>query len=216
MSDQAQQAEQQAQGVLHRIIAAVKAHPLYEPVASVFMWQDLVKSGLIFAIGCFFFFLVIVGDYSVLTLTSYMALTVLTVSFVYLKMQTMRGNENPFKDRLQKPDPAATQALVEAHVRAIVEIWEAVKELLITVFFSADIVLTVIATTVLFVTSLLGKWFQPASLLFIEFLVLFVWPRLYSEKKDTIDAFVGKAVGAVKEKVGPILAKLPINKFKRE
>jgi hypothetical protein len=65
------------------------------------MWTDLVKSGLIFAIGCFFFFLVIVGEYSVLTLTSYMALTVLTVSFVYLKMQTMRGNENPFKYALK-------------------------------------------------------------------------------------------------------------------
>ncbi len=63
---------------------------------------------------------------------------------------------------------------------------------------------------------MLGKWFQPASLLFLGFLVLFVWPRLYSEKKDTIDAFVGKVVGAVKEKAGPILAKLPLNKFKRE
>jgi hypothetical protein len=53
---------------------------------------------------------------------------------------------NYFRDRLQKPDPAATQALVEAHVRAIVDIWEAVKEFLITVFFSADIVLTVIVS----------------------------------------------------------------------
>jgi hypothetical protein len=66
------------------------------------------------------------------------------------------------------------------------------------------------------VTSLLGKWFQPASLLFLGFLFLFVWPRLYTEKKQTIDAFVGRAVGAIKEKVGPILAKLPLNKFKRE
>lgn len=66
-------------------------------VIGILYWRDLVRSGLVFSIGCFFFFLVIVGEYSCITLGSYMALTVLLVSYGYIRFQTIRGGENPFK-----------------------------------------------------------------------------------------------------------------------
>jgi hypothetical protein len=85
--------------IKHLLIQSVFviANNVASTVTDILYWRDLVRTGLVFSIGCFFFFLVIVGEYNCLTLGSYMALTVLFVSYGYIKFQMIRGGENPFK-----------------------------------------------------------------------------------------------------------------------
>jgi Reticulon len=50
----------------------------------VFHWRDPVESGLVFVIVCFFYCLLSFGEYSVITLVSYLLLTGLLVSGLYV------------------------------------------------------------------------------------------------------------------------------------
>jgi hypothetical protein len=215
--DQAQALAEQLPkaGIWHRIHEALQEHPFYGPVTDVLYWRDLVRSGLIFSIGCFFFFLVIIGEYSTLTLGSYMMLTVLLVSYGYIKFQTMRGGENPFRDRLQHAE-IATKEQVERHVESLWKIIETTKGVLIDVFFTADLVLTLRAASIFFILSLLGKWFQSATLFFVVFVFLFTWPRLYEEKREQIDALWDKISTPIAEKINLILSKVSFGKKKKD
>ena len=66
-------------------------------------WNDPVQSALVFGIGNFFFFLITYGEYSVLTLFSYLALALIFVcgGYVYVTMLRAHFNkekaENPFQ-----------------------------------------------------------------------------------------------------------------------
>jgi len=194
----------------------LKEHPFHKPISDVFYWEEIVKSGLVFAIGNFFFFLVVIGEYSVLTLFSYMALTVLAVSFGYLKFQLVRGSENPFIERFQKMDKDTARRFIQQHSEAMYKIWDSIRDGLFSIFFSANISLAVKASLVLFILSLLGKMVQFATFLFIIFLFMFIWPRLYREKHEQIDFIAGKVFGVIQSNIGMVLSKLPIQKFKRE
>jgi hypothetical protein len=61
-------------------------------VSDILHWKDIVKSGLLFAIGNFYFFLICCGEYSVVTLSSYLLLALIGVSFGYAKFQAFKGN----------------------------------------------------------------------------------------------------------------------------
>ncbi len=73
-------------------------------VSQIFHWRDPVKSGLLFGIFNLFFFLLTWGEYTVVTLESYLLLALLSVclgyaNYVVLKAAWIQGKhiENPFK-----------------------------------------------------------------------------------------------------------------------
>ena len=72
-------------------------------VSALVHWNDPVQSALVFGIGNFFFFLITYGEYSVLTLFSYLALALIFVcgGYVYVTMLRAHFNkekaENPFQ-----------------------------------------------------------------------------------------------------------------------
>lgn len=71
--------------------------PLTVVVEPVLYWRDVFRSGILFSIGNLFFFLLTVGQYSLLTLVTYVFLTLMLVSYAYITFAQFRGQANPFE-----------------------------------------------------------------------------------------------------------------------
>jgi hypothetical protein len=72
-------------------------------VSNIVLWRDPVKTGLLFGIFNFFFLLVCWGDYTVVTLESYLLLSLLAVCVGYVNFFVLKATiggkhgEHPFK-----------------------------------------------------------------------------------------------------------------------
>lgn len=53
-------------------------------VSGILSWKNPIRTGVVFAIGNLFFYLVTFRGYSVIQLLSYISLLLLTLSFVYV------------------------------------------------------------------------------------------------------------------------------------
>mmetsp|Transcript_19517 Transcript_19517/g.21703 ORF Transcript_19517/g.21703 Transcript_19517/m.21703 type:complete len:261 (+) Transcript_19517:43-825(+) len=195
------------------LVSAVKRHPAYESTLKVLYWEDTVKSGLIFGIGNFFFFLITYGEYTIVTLVSYLLLALLLVCFGYSKFVTFRGGQNPFAERLKNIDFSISRETLTEHVECVYAAWEALRAISRKIFYCSDLALTGKAAASFWVMSVIGNWFSGVILLYSCFLVFFIWPRVYQEKKAEIDAAAQKVMAVVKTQLAVVLEKLPMDKI---
>eukprot|EP01121_Diplochlamys_sp_Union-15-3_P013617 TRINITY_DN4256_c0_g1_i4.p1 TRINITY_DN4256_c0_g1~~TRINITY_DN4256_c0_g1_i4.p1 ORF type:complete len:176 (-),score=19.66 TRINITY_DN4256_c0_g1_i4:259-786(-) len=77
------------------IAKGIRSNPSFDAVGQVFLWKNPVKSGLFFGIGTFFVFLITIGEYTTLTLVSYLLLSLMSVCFVFSTFQTWKTGKNP-------------------------------------------------------------------------------------------------------------------------
>lgn len=99
------------------VVEVLRTNPVYEEgnqripqnslvkVSKIVHWREPIRTGLIFGTINFFYLLVAFQEYSVITLTSYLLLSLLLIclsysSFVVMKSKYVQGNqeaENPFQ-----------------------------------------------------------------------------------------------------------------------
>lgn len=106
-------------------VTPLKSSPVYHQISGLLHWSDPVQSALVFGIGNFFFFLITYGEYSVLTLLSYLFLALVFVCGAYVYGTMLRAHfkkekaENPFHAKLKNPF-VATKFSLEPHADSII------------------------------------------------------------------------------------------------
>jgi len=197
-------------------VAIVKSNPLYSEASKIFHWRDPVRSGLLFGIFNFFFFLWTWGEYSLVTIVSYLLLTTLCIclgyaNYVVLKASWLQGSreENPFSKRFKGANFHISREVVDQHVTTLIDLINTTVDQLRDVYFCTDSFLSLKFALYFYLAATVGNWFSGATLLYLVTLGFFVWPRLYEEKQKEIDQFWGIAVSQANNYYQIALAKLP-------
>jgi len=183
--------------------------PLFPLLQDVVYWRDPLRSTLLFAIGNLFFFLITIGQYSILTLASSIFLVVLGTAYINSLYHNFRGQPNPLEETFENVDLVFPREQIAAHIETIFRVKETVRILLRDSLYCHDLKLTLQAIGVALVLRFIGNVFSDVFLLYLFFIGGFVWPRVYEEKKEQIDALVTYVSTKVYEKLKPHLDKLP-------
>jgi len=212
-------------GVVRRdhipFVTPLKSSPFYHQVSGVLHWSDPVQSALVFGIGNFFFFLITYGEYSVLTLMSYLALALIFVCGAYVYGTMLRAHfrkekaENPFQTKLKNPY-VATKFSLEPHAESIIGLINDAAHLWRSVLYFTDGAFSLKFAFAIWVFSVIGKLFSGITLLYMTFLTAFIWPRIYQEKQAQIDEAYDLALSKINHYVGLAMARLPWPKKKSE
>lgn len=200
---------------LGKIAAAISSNPLHSEGSYILHWRDPVRTGLLFGILNFFYFLITYGDYSVLTLISYCALAILVAAFAYANGTILYGKyiqglvvENPLSARWSDAEPVP-RYVAEKHLDSLLNFVNAVREVARDVFYCNFPILSLKFAGLFFLLSLFGKWFSGFTLAYIAVLISFVWPRLYEEKRKEIDHFAKIANDQIETYTQLALSKIP-------
>jgi len=197
-------------------VSIIKSNSLYLDASKIVHWRDPVKSGLIFGIINFFYFLITWGDYTVVTLMSYLVLALIAVCFAYsnfvvLRAQWLQNKKvgNPFVDRFKNEKFHISKAAAEEHFDTILDILNLTIDCLREALYCTNLVHTAKVAGILYVAATIGDWFSGATLLYLITLGFFVWPRLYEEKQKEIDQVYAIARARAEEYINLGLSKLP-------
>jgi len=202
--------------VAHHYLQYLKANPLYTESSKALHWRDPVKTGLLFGIFNFFFFLYVVADYSLVTIVSYLLLTLLTICFGYsnyvvLKASWLQGKrvENPFQERFKDVKFHVSRETAEKYMETALGLINTTIDLFRDVFYCTDNFLSARFAFYFYMGATIGNWFSGATLLYLVTLGFFTWPRLYEEKHREIDHFYGIAKTQANTYIQLGLTKLP-------
>lgn len=197
-------------------VAILKANALYPATSKLLHWKDPVKTGLIFGVFNFFFFLTYLGDYSFLTMFSYLFLTLLTICFGYsnyvvLKASWLQGKvvENPFTERFKNAKFHVSRDAAEHHLTTVLDLVNTTIDNFRDVFYCTDNFLSLRFALYFWVAATVGNWFSGAVIIYLAMLGFFIWPRLYEEKKKEIDQFYNIALVQGNNYYQLALTKLP-------
>jgi len=198
-------------------VTALKSSPFFAQLSALLHWNDPVQSGLVFGIINFFFFLITYGEYSVLTLVSYLALALIFVCGAYVYGTMLRAHfkkekiENPFQAKLSDPY-VATKFSLEPHGDSMIGLINDAAHLWRSVLYFTDASFSLKFAFAIWVLSVLGKLFSGLTLLYMTFLTAFIWPRIYQEKQAQIDEVYALAAGKINHYVTLALSHLPLKK----
>jgi len=172
-------------------------------VNDIVHWRDPLRSGLLFAIGNLFFFLITYGGFSFLSLCAWVFVIVLAGSFVNVQFYQFRGLPNPLDDMFKNVEFLVSKDQLQQHVETFFRVFEFVRILLREILYCQDLTLTLKAVGVAIAVRFVGNIFSDVLLLYLVFVVAFLWPRIYSEKQTQIDSFVKATRSRVQEKLKP-------------
>jgi len=192
------------------IISALQTSPFYSEVSALAHWKDPIQSGLIFGIGNFFFFLITYGEYSVLTLFSYLLFTLLLVCYVYVNVSIfLKKAGNPFSKKLEGNEFRITRKMLEGHLDTIAQLLNDVLYIFRSTFYFTNTLRSLKFAGILFALATIGKCFSGIAILFLVFFFSFVIPRIYLEKQKEIDAILGLARSQIDTYTQLVLSKIP-------
>jgi len=178
----------------HSCMEILRRNPAYNDIANIFYFRDPVKSGLLFGIFNFFFFLISYGEYTVLTLISYLLFSLLAVcvgyaNYVVLKASWLQGKhaENPFKERFKDAKFHLSRETAQKHLDTVVDLVNLTIDTYRDVFYSVNLALSLKWLAYFFLLAQVGKIFCGETLIYLTGLGCFIWSRLYEEKQKEID-----------------------------
>eukprot|EP01111_Echinosteliopsis_oligospora_P005266 TRINITY_DN1852_c0_g2_i1.p1 TRINITY_DN1852_c0_g2~~TRINITY_DN1852_c0_g2_i1.p1 ORF type:complete len:306 (+),score=111.26 TRINITY_DN1852_c0_g2_i1:95-1012(+) len=181
---------------LRELLKALKASPIFYDVSKIVHWEDQVRSGLVFGIINFSYFLLSYGNYSVVTLFSYCALALLISAFAYSNGIMMWGRyvqgipvENPLAARFADSRWGLSKQMVERHVACVTALANALLGIFRDVFYIRYPLLSIKFAAIFYAASQIGKIFSGFALVYLIIVVAFIWPRLYNERKEQIDKY---------------------------
>jgi len=134
-------------------------------------------------------------------------MVVLGASGAYIKYYALRGEQIP--NRFKDIDFNPSTEFMEKHVETTLKVEEYIRLKLRDYFSFTDVGQSVRAGLVALLLRTIGNWFSGTFLLYCVFLFPFVWLRLYEEKKQEIDLAYAKLSEKAKEKLKPLIEKLP-------
>jgi len=199
-----------------KIASALRTSPFFPELSYIFHWRDPIRTGLLFGIVNLAYFLITYGEYSVVTLINYCLLALLGAAFAYangliLWARYIQGIpiENPLSSRWASSKVVVSRTVIEKHVESLHHLINAILDIFRDIYYCHFPFLSLKFGAIFFVGSLFGKWFSGFTLLYLDILILFAWPRLYEEKKTEIDHYCKIVQDQVDIYVKLALSKIP-------
>jgi len=163
-------------------------------------WKNPIKSGLVFVTGLFTFFVLTVGGYTVISLTSNLLLWLLIISFAYtngtMMFATFQGKSpvNPHTSRWGEAKFDITKETVDEYVDFLLPYVNKGIDFAREVAFCLNNMKTLKVIGALWVISIFSNLFSGLTLLFLEFFLAFSIPRLYEMNKQQVDKYADIAL----------------------
>ncbi|KAI5329059.1 PREDICTED: reticulon [Prunus dulcis] len=181
--------------------------------ADVFLWRDKKGSAsVLIAITIIWVFFELLG-YHLLTLLAHCLILVLAMLFLWSNASTFINKSPPRIPQVKIPEKPVLQiasAITIEINRAFVILREIASGKDLKQFLS------VIAG--LWVLSILGKWYNFLTLVYIVVVLLFTLPVFYEKYDDQVDAFAEKAMIEIKKQYAvfdaKVLSKVPKGQMK--
>lgn len=196
----------------------LKNSVFYEGATKILYWREPITTGLLFGIFNFFFFLITWGEYTVLTLISYLLLSLLGVCFGYVNFIVFKASwtqnkkiENPFKEKFKSATFHVPRDVCDKVINTIFELINHTIDELRETFYCTDHFRVLRFAGLFYFLAILGNWFSGTSLLYLVILFSFIWPRLYEEKKREIDQGFNLAKDKIRITLDNLINKLPPN-----
>jgi len=196
--------------------AILRKNPLFPKASALFHWQDPTRTGAVFGSLTLVYLLVNFFEYSFLTVFGYAAATltlacIVYANFVILRAQYGQGKtvENPFKELFNQRNFQLSKADAEPHFDTVLELTNLAAARLREIFFVTNNVLSLQSLALFYFAAVFGKFFGDFTVVYLAFLGLFVWPRLYQEKHNEIDALYAKAQTEANKYQQLALSKVP-------
>eukprot|EP01135_Chromosphaera_perkinsii_P007249 Nk52_evm57s745 gene=Nk52_evmTU57s745 len=179
-------------------------------------WRCPKKTGAVVASGLIVFYLLFVGPYTLMTLFSFLALTAITFSMIYVNGTKMlakfQGNNpvNPLQKFMDQEIAISADSIksavdgsVNAANKAIVEIK--------SVVLVEDNMKSAKVVGALYVIAMVGKLLSLPSIFFLIFASVFSVPKVYEMHQVQIDAQLDCAKALIKDYYGKALSKVQAN-----
>lgn len=187
------------------MLEELKENPIYVWINGVVMWRRPVESGLYCGILNLFFFLIVIGDYSFITLSSYLFLSFLILCALYVHTNLFKATffeskaevKNPLQEFASTPIQISAED-VEQHVKSVVLLVNTSLNFLRRVYTLEDRLLSLTVGIVLLIASWIGQLFTTAFLFQLLTIYAFAWPFLYSKHHEKIDALWEKAAKPIR------------------
>ncbi|KAJ8392417.1 hypothetical protein AAFF_G00075420 [Aldrovandia affinis] len=190
-----------------------------EAVVELLYWRDLKKTGVVF--GLSLFLLLSLTVCSIVSICSYAALALLSVTIVFRIykgiLQAVQKSEDghPFKAQLEQ-DVALSQDTVHKYSDvALTRINCALRELR-RLFLVEDLVDSLKFAVLMWILTYVGALFNGLTLLILGLISAFSMPVVYEKYQTQIDHYYGLLHSQVKDIVGKIQDKVPGLKRKAE
>ncbi|XP_051562743.1 reticulon-1-A-like isoform X1 [Myxocyprinus asiaticus] len=182
-------------------------------------WRDLQRTGVVF--GASLFLLLSLSVCSIISVSSYIALALLsvTISFRIYKgiLQAIQKSEDghPFKMYLDKDIAIPTEMVHKYNDVALGHINAGIRELR-RLFLVEDLVDSLKFAVLMWILTYVGALFNGLTLLILGLIGAFSWPVIYEKHQAQIDHYYGLVNKQIKDIVGKIQAKIPGAKPKTE
>ncbi|KYQ91127.1 reticulon family protein [Tieghemostelium lacteum] len=184
----------------------------------IVLWEDLIQTGLLFIIINTVFFITCCLKYSLVSLVGYVGFVVTAatlmfkaVSIVLVKYAQGITLDNQITDQLKTLSFHVHEAVIEKQATNIAEFINQLLAIAKDVFSVRSIYLSAQYLVAFYLTGVLGKCISLNTIAYVSFLVLFIAPRVYLEKKDVIDPQIEKAKVCGKDLLTKLHSFIPIS-----
>eukprot|EP01103_Thecamoeba_quadrilineata_P017662 TRINITY_DN6367_c0_g1_i1.p1 TRINITY_DN6367_c0_g1~~TRINITY_DN6367_c0_g1_i1.p1 ORF type:complete len:215 (+),score=41.29 TRINITY_DN6367_c0_g1_i1:49-693(+) len=193
----------------------IRSNPYYRTISSIVHWEEPPKTGIIFLIINTFFILLIFGEYSFVTLVSYVFLALLLISAIVSVGMKVIGNvqkqnfDNPLVNSLQDKDFQIPPSVIDSQLELVHYFIDQAINTLLEAFLLRRKSFTLKVAAVLFFLSMVGNLFSNTVLVYLGLLGAFIFPLTYQQKKTEIDNFASVAFQKSRDLSNQAYEKLP-------
>jgi len=176
-----------------KLLRGIAIFPLLPEILYILQWRDPIRTGLIFGIIQFAFYLTFFGGYTITTLYLYSVLSLLIISLVYANGVVIYSRYagapagNPLTGRSNAAQYQIPPALAEKFLESFVVFYNSLLEVIRDVFFGEYPLLSLKVAALLYFLALWARMFSTPVLLYLWTLGIFIVPRFYFEKKQSMD-----------------------------
>lgn len=207
-----------AEKLTSRLALWLEDHGFDQRIIDLIYWKDVKKTAVVF--GTLLLILLFLVYHTVLSVVSFFALSVLTVSLLYRIGMTVigavqkTGAESPYKRLLEKDMGISKEEArdmgecVGNHINTVIA-------KLTKLFLVEDVFRSLKFGVFLWFLSCIGKWFNAITLLITGTLLLFSIPKLYEEHQVQVDQFLCKVCTKIKGIVQKMKSKVE-NRFQKK
>lgn len=189
------------------------------PLVDLLYWRDIKTTGVVF--GASLFLLLSLTVCSIVSVLSYVALALLSVSIAFriykgILQAVQKSDEgHPFKAYLDQ-DVGLSEETVHKYSDLALErlnVW--IVELR-RLFLVEDLVDSLKFAVLMWVFTYVGALFNGLTLLILALIGVFSCPVIYEKNQKQIDHYLGLVTSQIKDVVGKVQAKVPGLKKKTE
>eukprot|EP01103_Thecamoeba_quadrilineata_P005912 TRINITY_DN15657_c0_g1_i1.p1 TRINITY_DN15657_c0_g1~~TRINITY_DN15657_c0_g1_i1.p1 ORF type:complete len:220 (-),score=27.95 TRINITY_DN15657_c0_g1_i1:48-680(-) len=192
----------------------IRANPYYQTISSILHWEDPITTGAIFGFLNIFFFFLIFGGYSFVTLVSYLLIALIVLSTVIEFFgehlhRVPNVNHEEIKAFRRDIHFEIPPEAIDSQLELVHYFLDKGLERLHRAFSVTNKVYTLKVAVALFLFSVVSNIFSNTTLVYLALVFAFAFPRTYQEKKTEIDNLASVALQKSREISSQAYEKLP-------